>query len=121
MIFLIRINYHNVCQFYYNNNDAAAYGFINWKCLMKCNIVHEAYRLQIYDQRIISLATNIIWNFRLTTSQKDYFTILANNIRVSRINNTDIINRILRLTSQVTNNTTFLAVLTLMIQTTWNL
>jgi hypothetical protein len=106
--FLIHINYHNVCQFSYNNNDAAAYGryrhSLTGKCLMKRNIIREAYRLQIHDQRIINLATNIIWNFRLTTSQKDHFTILANNIRVSRINNTDIINRILQMTPQVTNN-----------------
>jgi hypothetical protein len=72
---------------------------------MKRNIVREAHRLQIYDQRIINLATNIIWNFRLTTSQKDNFTTLANSIRTSQINNTDTINSIFQLTvPQVTNN-----------------
>ncbi|GBC06266.1 hypothetical protein RclHR1_06720002 [Rhizophagus clarus] len=110
--FLVRINYQNVCRFSYNNIDAATYTrndryrqLITGKCLMKRNVIREAHRLQIHDQRIINLATNIIWNFRLTTSQKDHFTTLANSIRVSRIDNTDTINRALQLNVlQVTNN-----------------
>ena len=57
--------------------------------LMKQNIIREAHRLQIYNRHI---ATDKIWNFRSTVSQRHRFTALANhinNINQPRFTNSD--------------------------------
>ncbi|RIA95731.1 hypothetical protein C1645_816320 [Glomus cerebriforme] len=46
------------------------------KCILRWNVEREAQRLQINDQDIIYLATNMIWNSHL---QRDQFTKLAND------------------------------------------
>jgi hypothetical protein len=78
--------------------------------LLNWNIKREAKRLRINDQTIIPLATEYIWRINLTSSQRDRFKTLANNAndinnRASKINNTDTIDRIIRINSpQETDN-----------------
>ncbi|RIA83310.1 hypothetical protein C1645_834030 [Glomus cerebriforme] len=62
--------------------------------LIRRNVEPEARR---YNNHII--ATDNIWNSRLTTSEKNYSN------RANNINNTDTIDRITRITTrQITNN-----------------
>jgi hypothetical protein len=76
---------------------------------LKWNVILEAQRLGI-DKPIIHLATKLIWNLKLSITQRNQFTTLANNANeinnnVLLVNNTDTINRIIQIDSpQETNN-----------------
>lgn len=86
---------------------------ITGKDLIKQNIENEVHRLQFYDQYLINIATSYIWNTHSTLIQRDRFENLANNANIinnikqnllSSINNSDTIDRISRLTPQITSN-----------------
>ncbi|CAI2183163.1 17223_t:CDS:1 [Funneliformis geosporum] len=116
--FLNRINYNNIYLFPYNNNaqifaalarNGRRFQRLTGKGLMKRNIIREANRLRIRRQHIINLATNKIWNMVLTTSQRNRFNSLAEN--VNHINRTmndaknNTLDRITQITMpQATNN-----------------
>jgi len=84
--------------------------------LMKWNIKREANLLNIYNQLIINMATDHIWNFS-TNSQRDQLVTLANNVNqinqnhallLRIVNNEDTLDRINQLTEpQVANNNEF--------------
>src|ERR1043165_2332361 len=77
---LDRINYDIVLKL----NDSLTVAaqsrnkILTGKGIVKLNVLGEAHRLQIYNQRTIDLAVEHIWFFRLTTSQQDQFITLAN-------------------------------------------
>ncbi|RIA90343.1 hypothetical protein C1645_823475 [Glomus cerebriforme] len=122
--FLNRINYNNIYLLPYNNNAhilavqsrrvSRRSQRLTGKILMKRNVEHEAHRLQVHNRYLINLATDYIWNVRSSTSQRNRFTNLANNAnnlsqnQVSRINNTNTLDRIARITTpQQTINNSF--------------
>jgi hypothetical protein len=126
---LSQINYENIYQLPYNNNEQiiavlsrrrSSRGRIQrltGRILMRRNVEREAHRLQIYNRYIINLATDYIWNLHFTPSQRYQFTNLANSAnninqnrssrssRVRSIDNTSTLERITLINNiQITNN-----------------
>jgi hypothetical protein len=117
--FLNRINYEKIYELPYGDKPlmvaSHARNFnttipkLTGFSLLKWNVILEAQRLGI-DKPIIHLATKLIWNLKLSITQRNQFTTLANNANeinnnVLLVNNTDTINRIIQIDSpQETNN-----------------
>ncbi|CAB4493693.1 hypothetical protein RhiirA5_417095 [Rhizophagus irregularis] len=86
---------------------------ITGKDLIKQNVENEVHRLRFYDQYLINVATNYVWNTHSNSFQRNLFENLANNANtinninqnlLSFINNSDTIDRITQMAPQITNN-----------------
>ncbi|GBB86871.1 hypothetical protein RclHR1_01330025 [Rhizophagus clarus] len=120
--FLNRINYEKIYELPYGNkplmvasharNSTTTIPKLTGFSLLKWNVKLEAHRLGGIDESIIHSVTKLIWNLKLSISQRNQFITLANdandiNDRVLFINNTDTINRIIQIDSSQETNSPF--------------
>ncbi|RIA78645.1 hypothetical protein C1645_795548 [Glomus cerebriforme] len=113
---LNRMDYDSICKLPCDNNPlmVAAQArnrnirVLTGAGLLRQNVEEFAQTLQMNDRTMINSTTKYIWSLYLTPSQKEEFEDLANkandiNLKIMQINS-DNINRISRLTPQVTDD-----------------
>jgi hypothetical protein len=92
--FLDQVDFENIISLPHNNtmqilkSQPEHIFSLTGKDLMRRNVENEVHRLK-FNNDIIDSATNVIWDSRLTPSQKSQFIRLADNIN----SNADSINR----------------------------
>src|SRR4051812_482580 len=88
--FLNLVDYNNIYLLPYNS-DAQLLATqtrnirITGKDLINENVKNEVHRLKFYNQYLINIATNYIWDLHSTSFQRNRFENLANNANI--INN----------------------------------